>query len=80
MQADGRLIEHVEHAAQLGTDLRCESNALALATGERGRVAIESKVSEADAAEELKALDNFAANALGDQGFARGEAEIDGGR
>ncbi len=42
-------------------------------------VAIEGEVAEADGAEEFEALDDFAANALGDQSFARGEAEVDGG-
>ena len=33
MQADGRLIQNVEDAAQFGPDLRGEADALAFATG-----------------------------------------------
>ena len=73
MQADGGLVENVEHAAQPRADLRGEANALALAAGERGGVAVEREIVEADGAEKLQALDNFAADALGDQRFARSE-------
>ena len=44
MQANGRLVEHIQHAAQLGTDLGRQANALALAAGERGRGAVKRKV------------------------------------
>ena len=79
VQADGGLVENVEHAAQAGADLRGEADALAFAAGERGGVAIEREIVEADGAEEFKALDDLAADALGDEGFARGEGEVDGG-
>jgi hypothetical protein len=80
MQADGGLVEDVEHAAQARADLRGEADALAFAAGERGGVAVERKIVEADGAEEFEALDDLAADALGDQRFARSEAEVDGGR
>ena len=35
VQADGGLVEHVEHADQAGTDLGCEADALGLTAGER---------------------------------------------
>ena len=79
MKADGGLVEHVEHAAEARADLRGEADALAFAAGERGGVAVERKIVEADGAEEFEALDDLAADALGDQRFARSEAEIDGG-
>ncbi len=79
MEADGGLVENVEHAAQARADLCGEADALAFAAGERGGVAIEREVVQADGAEELEALDDFAADAFGDEGFARGEVEIDGG-
>ena len=79
MQADGGLVEHVEDAAQARADLGGEADALAFAAGERGGVAVEREIVEADGAEEFEALDDLAADALGDQGFARGEGEIDGG-
>ena len=80
MEADGRLVENVEDAAEARADLRGEANALAFAAGERGGVAVEREVIEADGAQEFKALGNFAANALGDQRFALSELKIDGGR
>ena len=36
VQADGRLVEHVEHAAQARADLRGQANALRFAAGKRG--------------------------------------------
>ena len=79
MQADGGLVEDVEHAAEARADLRGETDALAFAAGERGGVAVEREIAEADGAEEFEALDDLAADAFGDEGFARGEVEIDGG-
>ena len=73
MQSDGRLVEHVEDAAQARADLRGEADALAFAAGERGRVAVEREIAEADGVEEFEALDDLAAQAFGDERFARGE-------
>jgi hypothetical protein len=36
MQADGRFVEHVQHAAQLRADLRGQPDALRFAAGKRG--------------------------------------------
>ena len=41
MQADGRLVEHVEHAAQVGAELRGEPDALGFAAAERVGGAVE---------------------------------------
>ena len=41
VQADRRLVQHVQHADQAGTDLRGEPDPLCLAAGERGRGPIE---------------------------------------
>src|ERR1035441_10149252 len=79
VEADGGLVEDVEDAAEAGTNLGGEADALALAAGERGGVAVEGEVGEADGAEEFKALDDFAADAFGHQRLARREAEVDGG-
>ncbi len=80
VQADGGLVEHVQNAAQARADLRGETNALALAAGERGGIAVERKVVEADGAKKFQPLRNLAADALGDQRLALGELQIDGGR
>ena len=37
MQADGRLVEHVQHADQTRTDLGGQPDALGLTAGQRGR-------------------------------------------
>ena len=79
VKADRGLVENVEHAAKPRSDLRGEADALAFAAGERGGVAIEREVVETDGAEKFKALDDFAADALGNQGLARRKAEVDGG-
>ncbi len=73
VEADGRLVEHVEHAAQPRADLRGQADALALAAGERGGVAVERKIVQADGAEEFEALGDLAANALGHQRLALSE-------
>ena len=47
VQADRRLVEDVQHADQPAADLRGEADALRLAAGQRGRVAIQRQVVEA---------------------------------
>ena len=59
MQADGRLVEDVAHAAQVGTQLRREADALRLATRECRRRAVERQVAEADLFEEAEARAQF---------------------
>ena len=76
VEADGGFVEHIEDSAKARADLRCEANALAFSAGEGGGIAIEREVVEADGAEEFKPLDDLAADAVGDQGFARGEVEF----
>ena len=80
MQADGRLIQHIQHAAQARPDLRGETDALPFAAGERGGIALQREVAEPHRAEKFEALHNLAPDALGDKGFARREAEVDGRR
>src|SRR5258706_2528926 len=48
VQSDGRLIEDVAHAAQVGAELRREPDALRLAARQRRRRAIDRQVTEAD--------------------------------
>ena len=48
MQADGRLVEHVAHALQVGAELRREADALRLAARQRRRGAVEREIAEAD--------------------------------
>ena len=55
VQADRRLVEHVEHADQPAADLRGEPDALGLAAGQRAPSAVERQVVEADVEQELRA-------------------------
>ena len=48
VQADGRLVQHVEHAGQARADLGGQANALSLATRQRGGAAVEAQVGQAD--------------------------------
>ena len=52
VQADGRLVEHIEHARQPGADLRGEPDALAFAARQRAGIAAEREIIEADIVEE----------------------------
>ena len=54
VQADARLVEHVEHAGEAGADLGREADALRLAAGERRRRARQVEVAEADLEQELE--------------------------
>ena len=55
MQPDGRLVQHVQHAAQLGADLRSQPDALRLAAGQRGRGAVQARDSPGPRASEIPA-------------------------
>ncbi len=48
VQADRRLVQHVEHAGQARADLRGQADALALAARQRARVARQAEIVEAD--------------------------------
>ena len=54
VQADARLVEHVEHAHQAGADLRRQPDALRFAARERAGAAVEVQVVEADAEQQLE--------------------------
>ena len=60
VQADARLVEHVEHAHQARADLGGQADALRLAAGERAGAAIEAEVVEADAEQQLQPAADFA--------------------
>ena len=71
VQADGRLIEHVEHAAQIRAELRREPDALGFAAAQRFRGAIEREVIEPDLAHECKSLRDLRQDVRGDRPVAR---------
>ncbi len=66
VEADRRLVQHVEHAGEAGADLRGKADALALAAGKGGGGAGEGEVVEADVVEELQALADLLEDAAGD--------------
>ena len=66
VQADGRLVQHVEHAAQARADLRGQANALRFAAGKRGGGAVQAEIAEADGEQEIEPRGNFREGAAGD--------------
>ena len=60
VQADRRLVEHVEDADQRGADLRRQADALPFAAGERLRRSIEREVVEPDVDQEAEPRDDGA--------------------
>jgi hypothetical protein len=80
MQADGRLVEHVENAAQPGADLRGQAMRWPSPPESVAALRSSERYVEADGAEKLQPLDDLAADALGHQRLARREAEVDGRR
>jgi hypothetical protein len=70
MEADGRLIEHVEHAAQVAAELRGEADALALATAQRASRAVELQVTETHFLQEGQALSDLRQDIARDQAVA----------
>ena len=80
VQADRRLVEHVEHAGQAGADLRGEADALALAARQRAGVARQGQVVEADIVEEAQPLADLLQDAGGDLVLLGGELRRAGRR
>ena len=66
VQADARLIEHVQHPRQRRPDLRGEPDSLGFTAAERPGAAQEVQVVEPDAVEEAKAADHLFEDAPGD--------------
>ena len=73
VQADRRLVEHIEHAGQPGADLRGEPDALALAARQRAGGARQGQVFEPDILQEAEPLVDLLQDALGDLALARGQ-------
>ena len=75
MQADARLVEHVEHAHQPRADLRRQPDALRLAARERARAAVEVQVVEADAEQQLEPAANLLQHLPAGVGAAAGRLD-----
>src|ERR1019366_1356155 len=76
VQADGRLVEYVEDAAQLGSDLSGETDALAFSAGECGGRAAERQVAEANVVQKFEAFGDFVGDASGDGQFPAGQFDL----
>ncbi len=75
MQPNRRLVQHIEHAAQLRSDLCSQPNALTFAAGERRRRSVERNVAQPDGIQKLQALDNLVHDAAGDLLLAPGQLD-----
>ncbi len=71
VQADGRFVQHVQHAAQTASQLAGQSNALSFAVRERGRSARQRQVVQSDIVEELRAVLDLAQQLAGDLAVTR---------
>src|SRR5437870_3401557 len=75
MEADSRLVEHVERTHKMRTERRGELNPLGFSAGERGSQTVESKVVEADFVEKLQTCTNFFENLVRDLQVPFGELQ-----
>ena len=73
VQPDGRLIEHIQHAAQARSDLRREADALRFPAGKRSSGAVQAEIAEPDREQKIQALGNFFQRASRNFALARGE-------
>ena len=71
MQADRRLVEHVERADQMRTERRGQLDALRFAAGKRRCQPVEREIVEAHFVEKSQALLNFFENFVGDRRIPR---------
>ncbi len=66
VQADGRLIQHVQHAHQARADLRGQADALRLAARKRGGRALQGQVVQPHVDQEAQPGEDLLQDALGD--------------
>ncbi len=66
VQADGRLVEHIQHAGQARTDLRGKADALALAARQRAGGAAKREIIQAHIVEEFQPRADFLQDARRD--------------
>ena len=74
VQADRRLVEHVERADQRRAERRGQVDALRLAARQRRRQPVEREVVEADVAQEAQAPPDLLQHLVGDRRFLLGTA------
>ncbi len=71
VQADARLVQHVQDAGEVGAELRGQPDPLRLAAGQGLRRAVEREVVQPDPVEELQSLLDLGDDVLHDQPAAR---------
>lgn len=59
MEANRWLVQNVQDTHEAGADLRCQANALGLASGKRRRGTIEGQIVESDIDQKTQALQDF---------------------
>src|SRR5271157_16298 len=79
VEANGGLVQNVQHTAEFRTDLGGEANALALPARQSGGGAVERNVAESDVVQELQALGNFVDDASGDGLIPARQLDLPGG-
>ena len=75
MQADGRFVEDVTDAAQVGAELRREADPLRFAAAQRRRGAVEREIRQADLVEKPQARLQFRDDVAGDLRVASAQFE-----
>ena len=75
MQADRRLVEHIEHAGEPTADLRCQPNPLQLAAGEAAGRPGQVEIVEPNIDEKLDAAAELPQEVGGDRPLLLGEAD-----
>ncbi len=71
VQADARLVQHVEHAHELAANLRRQADALRLAAAQRAGHAVEGQVVQADVDHEVEPFADLLQDGLGDDLLSR---------
>ncbi len=74
VQADGRLVEHVTYALQVGAKLRRQADALRLAPAEAGGTPVQRQVAQAHLLQKLQTAPDFRQQVAGDVGLAHAQA------
>ncbi len=75
MQADGRLVQHVQRVDQRRAQRRGQVDALRLAARQRRRQPVQRQVVQADVAEEAQPLDDLAQHLVGNRGVLLAKRE-----
>ena len=76
MQPNRRLVEHVQHAGQVRSDLRGEPDPLPFAARQRGRRSRQREVADADVVEKSQPILNLLEDARRDQRLALVQLEL----